>query len=69
LGNGYIPEAGVRRSCFGGGFLFGGRAAFGLEGEKALTVGVDVCEQEHGEAAQLIVGGDGAGLHIVYHSH
>ena len=60
------------RFGFGGlgcGGLLGGGAAFGLEGEEALAVGVDVCEEEDGESAQFFVGGYGAGLHVGYHCH
>ena len=58
-----------RGGSFGCGFLFGGGAAFGLEGEDALAVGVDVCEEEDGEAEQGFVGGYSAGLDIGYHGH
>ena len=49
--------------------LLGGGAAFGLEGEDALAVGVDVCEEEDGESAQFLVGGYSAGLHVGYYGH
>ena len=63
MGRGFFGVGGF------GGFLFGGAAAFGLEGEDALAVGVDVGEEEDGESAEFFVGGDGAGLHISYHGH